>query len=77
MVAVQPVVLGASIFKHGRGTVVVVDPREPQAFTPAEEKRLLEAAESERDRLLVEFMLRTGLRLQEVARRTARTSTPS
>jgi len=41
--------------------------KEPQAFTPAEEKRLLEAAESERDRLLVEFMLRTGLRLQEIA----------
>jgi len=44
--------------------------KEPQAFTSAEEKRLLEAAESERDRLLVEFMLRTGLRLQEVARVT-------
>lgn len=44
--------------------------KEPQAFTPEEEKRLLEAAESERDRLLIEFMLRTGLRLQEVARVT-------
>jgi integrase/recombinase XerC len=44
--------------------------KEPQAFTPAEEKRLLEAAESERDRLLLEFMLRTGLPLQEVARVT-------
>ena len=44
--------------------------KEPQAFTLAEEKKLLEVAESERDRLLVEFMLRTGLRLQEVARVT-------
>lgn len=44
--------------------------KEPRAFTPAEERQLLEAAESERDRLLVEFMLRTGLRLQEVARVT-------
>ncbi|MGH7750299.1 MAG: tyrosine-type recombinase/integrase, partial [Candidatus Dormibacteria bacterium] len=44
--------------------------KEPQAFTVAEEKQLLEATETERDRLLVEFMLRTGLRLQEVARVT-------
>ena len=44
--------------------------KEPQAFTPAEEKQLLDVAESERDRLLIEFMLRTGLRLQEVARVT-------
>jgi len=44
--------------------------KEPQAFTPTEEKQLLDAAAalSERDRLLVEFMLRTGLRLQEVAK---------
>jgi site-specific recombinase XerD len=44
--------------------------KEPQAFTPAEEKQLLDAAAalSERDRLPVEFMLRTGLRLQELAR---------
>ncbi len=44
--------------------------REPEVFSPAEEKRLLDAAESERDRLIVEFMLATGLRLKEVANAT-------
>jgi integrase/recombinase XerC len=44
--------------------------REPEVFSAADEKRLLEAAGNERDRLLVEFMLATGLRLQEVARVT-------
>ena len=39
---------------------------EPEAFTLAEEARLLAAARPGRDRLLVEFMLRTGLRLSEV-----------
>ena len=40
---------------------------EPETFTPEEERRLLAAADNERDRLLVEFMLGTGLRLGEVA----------
>jgi integrase/recombinase XerC len=44
--------------------------REPEIFSPAEEKRLLEATETERDHLLVEFMLATGLRLKEVANAT-------
>ena len=39
---------------------------EPEAFTLAEEARLLAAAHPGRDRLLIEFMLRTGLRLSEV-----------
>ncbi len=39
---------------------------EPETFTLAEEARLLAAARPGRDRLLVEFMLRTGLRLSEV-----------
>jgi|SRR5579883_2349986 len=39
---------------------------EPEVFTADEERRLLEAADNERDRLLVEFMLATGLRLREV-----------
>lgn len=44
--------------------------REPEVFSDGDERRLLEAAGSERDRLLVEFMLATGLRLQEVTRVT-------
>jgi site-specific recombinase XerD len=44
--------------------------KEPEVFTPAEEARLIAAARTERDRLLVEFMLRTGLRLREVAQLT-------
>jgi len=40
---------------------------EPEVFTEEEEKRLIAAADNERDRLLVEFMLATGLRLGEVA----------
>ncbi len=40
---------------------------EPETFTPEEERRLLAAADNERDRLLVQFMLATGLRLGEVA----------
>ncbi len=39
---------------------------EPEAFTVAEEVRLLATARPGRDRLLIEFMLRTGLRLSEV-----------
>ena len=39
---------------------------EPEVFTEDEERRLLAAAENERDRLIVEFMLATGLRLREV-----------
>jgi len=40
--------------------------REPETFTPDEEKRLLAAAKTPRDKMLMEFMLRTGLRLSEV-----------
>ncbi len=40
---------------------------EPETFTEGEELRILEAARTPRDRFLLEFMLRTGLRLQEVA----------
>lgn len=40
---------------------------EPEVFTHDEEKRLLAATENDRDRMLVEFMFATGLRLQEVA----------
>ena len=43
---------------------------EPETFTPVEEKQLLAAADTERDRLLVAFMLATGLRLQEVVQVT-------
>lgn len=39
---------------------------EPEVFTEEEERRLIAAADNERDRLLVEFMLATGLRLREV-----------
>jgi integrase len=39
---------------------------EPEVFTPEEERRLLEAAAPGRDRLIVELMLRTGLRLDEL-----------
>lgn len=40
--------------------------REPETFTLDEEKRLLAAAKTPRDRMIIEFMLRTGLRLSEV-----------
>ncbi len=40
--------------------------REPEVFSPQEEKRLLTAAKTPRDQMLIEFMLRTGLRLSEV-----------
>jgi site-specific recombinase XerD len=39
---------------------------EPEVFTADEEKRLRAAARDPRDRLLIDFMLRTGLRLSEV-----------
>jgi integrase/recombinase XerD len=39
---------------------------EPSTFTDEEERRLLAGAHSERDRVLIEFMLRTGLRRSEV-----------
>ncbi len=40
---------------------------EPETYTETEERRILAATRSGRDRFLVEFMLRTGLRLGEVA----------
>jgi integrase/recombinase XerD len=39
---------------------------EPDSFTMDEEKRLLAAAKTPRDRMILDFMLRTGLRLAEV-----------
>lgn len=55
----------------GTDALAVPPPRqphtEPATFTEAEELRILEAARTPRDRFLVEFMLRTGLRLAEVA----------
>lgn len=43
-----------------------VEQHEPETFTEEEIRQLLAATESERDRLIVEFMLATGLRLREV-----------
>ncbi|MGD1054217.1 MAG: tyrosine-type recombinase/integrase [Candidatus Dormibacteria bacterium] len=40
---------------------------EPETFSQADELCILEAARTDRDRFLAEFMLRTGLRLSEVA----------
>jgi site-specific recombinase XerD len=55
----------------GAETLEVAPPRqatiEPETYTEAEEHRILEATRTGRDRFLVEFMLRTGLRLSEVA----------
>lgn len=55
----------------GTETLEVGPPRQeavmPETFTEAEEQRILEAARTGRDRFLIEFMLRTGLRLSEVA----------
>ena len=39
---------------------------EPETFSEEEERRLIQAAQSDRDRFLIEFMMRTGLRLTEV-----------
>ena len=55
----------------GAETLEVAPPRqaiiEPETYTEAEVHRILEATRTGRDRFLVEFMLRTGLRLSEVA----------
>jgi site-specific recombinase XerD len=40
--------------------------REPETFSPAEEKQMLAATRSPRDRLIMELLLRTGLRLEEL-----------
>jgi site-specific recombinase XerD len=40
---------------------------EPETYTESELQRILAATRTGRDRFLVEFMLRTGLRLREVA----------
>ncbi|MEO8897478.1 MAG: tyrosine-type recombinase/integrase [Candidatus Dormibacter sp.] len=40
--------------------------REPGAYTPQEETRLLAAARDPRDRMIVELLLTTGLRLSEL-----------
>ena len=39
---------------------------EPEIFSDADERALLEACRSDRDRILIQFMLRTGLRRSEV-----------
>lgn len=55
----------------GAETLAVAPPPvsavEPETYTESEEQRILAATRSGRDRFLVEFMLRTGLRLGEVA----------
>ena len=40
---------------------------QPETYTDSEEQQILAAARTGRDRFLVEFMLRTGLRISEVA----------
>ncbi len=40
--------------------------KEPEVFTVDEERRLLDAARSERDRFLIEFLIATGVRLREL-----------
>jgi site-specific recombinase XerD len=40
---------------------------EPETYSRAEEERIINAARTGRDRFLIEFMLRSGLRLSEVA----------
>jgi integrase/recombinase XerD len=53
------------------GALEVPPPRQatiaPEIYTAVEEQRILEAARTGRDRFLLEFLLRTGLRLSEVA----------
>jgi integrase/recombinase XerD len=55
----------------GAETLAVAPPQlpnvEPETFSAVEERRIVEAARTGRDRFLVEFMLRTGLRLSETA----------
>jgi|HubBroStandDraft_6_1064221.scaffolds.fasta_scaffold00015_39 site-specific recombinase XerD len=55
----------------GAKNLEVAPPRqasvEPETYSEAEEQRILDATRNGRDRFLVEFMLRTGLRLSEVA----------
>ncbi len=41
--------------------------REPETYSVEDERRILKAARSPRDRLLIEVLMRTGLRLEEVA----------
>ena len=41
--------------------------REPAIYSAEDERRIMAAARSPRDRLLVEVLMRTGLRLEEVA----------
>jgi len=43
---------------------------EPETFSVEEERRIMAAARSPRDRLLVELLVRTGLRLEEVCNLT-------
>ncbi len=54
----------------GADTLEVAPPQqasvEPETYSEAEERRILAAARTGRDRFLVEFMVRTGLRLSEV-----------
>ena len=53
----------------GEGALRIAAPklgvREPPTLSPDDEKRVLVACASERDRYLIEFLLRTGLRLGE------------
>ena len=52
------------------GVLAVKAPKQPQVepetFSAEDERRILAAARSARDRLLIELLIRTGLRLEEV-----------
>ena len=56
------------------GVLAVKAPRQPQTepetFSVEEERRIMAAARSPRDRLLIELLMRTGLRLEEVCNLT-------
>lgn len=43
---------------------------EPETFSAEDERRIMAAARSSRDRLLIELLMRTGLRLEEVCNLT-------
>ncbi len=63
--------------RDARGGAAAVAAVEPETYSEAEEQRILDAARTGRDRFLVEFMLRTGLRRTEVAASRSTTSSPA
>lgn len=59
---------GWAVAESALRTAPPIEPQvEPETFTEDEERRLIGAARTERDRFLIEFMMRTGLRVSEVA----------